>query len=56
MANLVAKIPPRSPKAIKTLVLAHREELLDQAQRQISSINPKLVRISNACVFLYLFI
>jgi ATP-dependent helicase IRC3 len=44
MANLVSKIPARSPKATKTLVLAHREELLEQAQRQISSINPTLVR------------
>ncbi|KAG2176795.1 hypothetical protein INT44_007459 [Umbelopsis vinacea] len=42
MANLVSKIPARSPKATKTLVLAHREELLEQAQRQISSINPTL--------------
>jgi ATP-dependent helicase IRC3 len=43
MANLLAKVPDRSDTATKTLVLAHREELLDQAQRQISTINPKLV-------------
>jgi len=42
MANLLSNIPNRSPKATKTLVLAHREELLDQAHRQISTINPTL--------------
>ncbi|KAJ1837625.1 DEAD DEAH box helicase, partial [Coemansia sp. RSA 2708] len=34
-SNLIQRIPPPTPAATKTLVLAHREELLAQAARQI---------------------
>ncbi|KAL1925412.1 uncharacterized protein VTP21DRAFT_295 [Calcarisporiella thermophila] len=41
-SNLISRIPPPSPEATKTLVVAHREELLDQAMRQIKHANPDL--------------
>ncbi|KAI9250485.1 P-loop containing nucleoside triphosphate hydrolase protein [Phascolomyces articulosus] len=40
MSNLIAKIPDPMPQAKKTLILAHRTELLDQAQTQIKQYNP----------------
>ncbi|KAI9488383.1 P-loop containing nucleoside triphosphate hydrolase protein [Zychaea mexicana] len=40
MSNLIAKIPDPAPLARKTLILAHRTELLDQAQAQIQRYNP----------------
>ncbi|PIA18803.1 P-loop containing nucleoside triphosphate hydrolase protein, partial [Coemansia reversa NRRL 1564] len=41
-SNLIQQIPPPSPLATKTLVLAHREELLVQAARQIMRASPSL--------------
>ncbi|KAJ1659896.1 putative ATP-dependent helicase IRC3 [Dispira simplex] len=41
-ANLITQIPEPRPGANKTLVLAHREELLHQACRQISRFSPQL--------------
>ncbi|KAJ1969313.1 DEAD DEAH box helicase [Dispira parvispora] len=41
-ANLITQIPEPTPGANKTLVLAHREELLHQACRQISRFAPQL--------------
>ncbi|CAG8533842.1 1163_t:CDS:10 [Acaulospora morrowiae] len=41
-SNLIRNIPPPYPGADKVLVLAHREELLDQAYRQISKFSPDL--------------
>ncbi|CAG8699181.1 5377_t:CDS:2, partial [Acaulospora colombiana] len=41
-SNLIRKIPPPYPGADKVLVLAHREELLDQAYKQISKFSPDL--------------
>ena len=43
-SHLLRHVPPPTPLATKTLVLAHREELLDQAARRIAEINPDLVR------------
>ncbi|KAI8140480.1 P-loop containing nucleoside triphosphate hydrolase protein [Fennellomyces sp. T-0311] len=40
MSNLIARIPNPTPAASKTLILAHRTELLDQAQTQIQRYNP----------------
>ncbi|KAI8344337.1 P-loop containing nucleoside triphosphate hydrolase protein [Chlamydoabsidia padenii] len=42
MANLIPSIPCPTQEATKTLVLAHRTELLEQAQRQIQRYNPTL--------------
>ncbi|KAI8060876.1 P-loop containing nucleoside triphosphate hydrolase protein [Gongronella butleri] len=42
MANLIPAIPNPSKLATKTLVLAHRAELLEQAQQQIQRFNPSL--------------
>lgn len=42
LANLIPRIPEPFPGATKTLVLAHRTELLDQAHDKITSINPQL--------------
>eukprot|EP01118_Nematostelium_gracile_P002087 TRINITY_DN1221_c0_g1_i2.p1 TRINITY_DN1221_c0_g1~~TRINITY_DN1221_c0_g1_i2.p1 ORF type:complete len:157 (+),score=43.80 TRINITY_DN1221_c0_g1_i2:550-1020(+) len=44
-ANLINKIPvPEDfPEAKKVLVLAHREELIEQAKRAIELSNPKLI-------------
>ncbi|KAI8384977.1 P-loop containing nucleoside triphosphate hydrolase protein [Radiomyces spectabilis] len=42
MANLIPRIPTPTPQATKSLVLAHRSELLQQAQRQIQRFNPSL--------------
>jgi len=36
-SNLIQKIPPPQPDVTKVLVIAHRQELLHQAYRQISS-------------------
>jgi len=36
-SNLIQQIPPPQPDATKVLVIAHRQELLYQAYRQISS-------------------
>ncbi|KAJ2809491.1 putative ATP-dependent helicase IRC3 [Coemansia guatemalensis] len=41
-SSLIQQIPPPSPLATKTLVLAHREELLVQAARQIMRASPGL--------------
>ncbi|PVV05327.1 hypothetical protein BB560_000158 [Smittium megazygosporum] len=41
-ANLIKKIPSWKASAKKALVLAHRDELLNQAHFQISRINPDL--------------
>jgi hypothetical protein len=45
-SHLLRQVPPPSPHATKTLVLAHREELLDQAARRIAAVNPELVRLT----------
>ncbi|KAI9301561.1 P-loop containing nucleoside triphosphate hydrolase protein [Cunninghamella echinulata] len=42
MANLIPSIPNPTEKATKTLILAHRTELLEQAQKQIERYNPNL--------------
>ncbi|CAO3617739.1 unnamed protein product [Cunninghamella echinulata] len=42
MANLIPSIPNPTEKATKTLILAHRTELLEQAQKQIERYNPSL--------------
>jgi ATP-dependent helicase IRC3 len=42
MSHLIPKIPSHSPLATKVLVLAHRKELLTQAQAQIQRANPGL--------------
>eukprot|EP01111_Echinosteliopsis_oligospora_P017132 TRINITY_DN7324_c0_g1_i2.p1 TRINITY_DN7324_c0_g1~~TRINITY_DN7324_c0_g1_i2.p1 ORF type:complete len:477 (-),score=111.52 TRINITY_DN7324_c0_g1_i2:641-2071(-) len=39
-ANLIKRIKPPNPKATRTLVLAHREELIHQAVRIIGIYNP----------------
>ncbi|KAH6565544.1 hypothetical protein BASA62_007287 [Batrachochytrium salamandrivorans] len=41
-ANMIPRISPPHPEATKTLVLAHREELLTQAHNQISRYCPSL--------------
>ena len=43
-SHLLRHVRPPTPEATKTLVLAHREELLDQAARRIAHVNPDLVR------------
>ncbi|KAL0095112.1 P-loop containing nucleoside triphosphate hydrolase protein [Phycomyces blakesleeanus] len=42
MANLIPKLPAPTPIATKTLILAHRVELLEQARSQIQRFNPTL--------------
>ncbi|KAJ1950721.1 DEAD DEAH box helicase, partial [Linderina macrospora] len=42
-SNLIKQIQPPTSIATKTLVLAHREELLEQAARQIMRASPDLV-------------
>ncbi|KAJ1671085.1 DEAD DEAH box helicase, partial [Spiromyces aspiralis] len=42
-SHLIRSLPPLSPTATQTLVLAHREELLYQAARQIQAANPDLM-------------
>lgn len=42
-SNLIERIPPPTPTATKALVLAHREELLDQAAARISAAHSHLV-------------
>eukprot|EP00039_Didymoeca_costata_P011959 m.170741 g.170741 ORF g.170741 m.170741 type:complete len:605 (+) comp15341_c1_seq14:93-1907(+) len=42
-SNLIPKIPPPSSIANKTLVLAHRVELLEQARDRIMQANPDLL-------------
>ncbi|KAJ1866572.1 DEAD DEAH box helicase [Coemansia sp. RSA 989] len=42
-SSLLQRIPAPTPVATKTLVLAHREELLVQAARQIQKASPNLV-------------
>ncbi|KAJ2846616.1 DEAD DEAH box helicase [Coemansia brasiliensis] len=42
-SNLIQRIPAPTSMATKTLVLAHREELLVQAARQIQRASPNLV-------------
>ncbi len=44
-SNLLKRIPDPFGGASKTLILAHREELIKQAARQLSIIAPDLVRI-----------
>ncbi|KAJ1814446.1 DEAD DEAH box helicase, partial [Coemansia sp. RSA 2675] len=41
-SNLIQQIPAPTELATKTLVLAHREELLEQAARQIQAASPHL--------------
>ncbi|KAJ2491921.1 DEAD DEAH box helicase [Coemansia sp. RSA 2050] len=41
-SNLIQQIPAPTELATKTLVLAHREELLEQAARQIQAASPQL--------------
>ncbi len=41
-ANLIARLQPPTPEATRVLVLAHREELLAQAERQIRRFAPHL--------------
>ncbi|KAI8917932.1 P-loop containing nucleoside triphosphate hydrolase protein [Entophlyctis helioformis] len=41
-AHLIPRIQGRIPTATKTLVLAHREELINQAYRQIERFSPSL--------------
>ncbi|KAJ3095462.1 hypothetical protein HDU97_006904 [Phlyctochytrium planicorne] len=41
-ANLISHIPDPTPDATRTLVLAHRGELLEQAGRHIHKANPSL--------------
>jgi ATP-dependent helicase IRC3 len=48
MSNLIPCIPCPTPKATKVLLLAHRQELLNQAYNQIKRYNPNLVR-KKAC-------
>jgi len=43
-SHLLRQVPSPTPQATKTLVLAHREELLNQAAQRIALINPDLVR------------
>ncbi|KAI9323471.1 P-loop containing nucleoside triphosphate hydrolase protein [Dichotomocladium elegans] len=40
MANMIPRIPSPTETAQKTLILAHRKELLDQASQQILRFNP----------------
>lgn len=42
MAHLISKLPNRSNGGLKTLVLAHKEELVRQAARTIADVNPDL--------------
>ncbi|KAI9021032.1 P-loop containing nucleoside triphosphate hydrolase protein [Phycomyces nitens] len=42
MANLIPKLPNPTPIATKTLIIAHRVELLEQARAQIQRFNPNL--------------
>ncbi|KAI8324467.1 P-loop containing nucleoside triphosphate hydrolase protein [Martensiomyces pterosporus] len=42
-SNLIKRIPPPTGLATKTLVLAHREELLYQAARQIQRAAPNII-------------
>ncbi|KAJ1791275.1 DEAD DEAH box helicase, partial [Coemansia sp. RSA 2399] len=42
-SNLIKRVEPPTAEATKTLVLAHREELLAQAARQIQRASPDLV-------------
>eukprot|EP00048_Salpingoeca_helianthica_P003780 m.70538 g.70538 ORF g.70538 m.70538 type:complete len:848 (-) comp12894_c0_seq1:20-2563(-) len=41
-AHLIKELPAPTPQATRTLVLAHREELLQQARAKIQQINPTL--------------
>ncbi|KAJ2044905.1 putative ATP-dependent helicase IRC3 [Coemansia sp. RSA 922] len=41
-SNLIQQVPAPTELATKTLVLAHREELLEQAARQIQAASPQL--------------
>ncbi|CAO3696703.1 unnamed protein product [Rhizopus stolonifer] len=43
MSNFIPRIPNPTPKATKVLLLAHRQELLNQAYNQIKRFNPELV-------------
>ena len=47
MSNLISKFEGPNPSAKKVLVLAHREELLLQACKQIKKFNPCKVRLKN---------
>ncbi|KAI0235998.1 putative ATP-dependent helicase IRC3, partial [Massospora cicadina] len=42
MSHLIPLVPSPTPEATKTLVLAHRQELLFQAAKKISSVCPSL--------------
>lgn len=44
MSNFIPRIPNPTPKATKVLLLAHRQELLNQAYNQIKRFNPELVQ------------
>lgn len=43
MSNLIPRIPCPTDRATKVLLLAHRQELLNQAYNQIKRYNPNLV-------------
>jgi superfamily II DNA or RNA helicase len=45
LSHLISKVECPIPSAKKVLVLAHREELLIQACKQIKKFNPELVFI-----------
>ena len=47
-SHLLSKIKDPLPGASKVLVLAHREELLQQAQKKIRDVNPHLVGLLRA--------
>ncbi|CAJ0902989.1 16800_t:CDS:2, partial [Entrophospora sp. SA101] len=42
-SNLIKRIEPPFKEAKKVLVIAHREELIDQARSQISKVSPDLI-------------
>lgn len=56
MANLIPSVPNPTQDATKTLVLAHRTELLEQAQKQIQRFNPSLVKIRTNGITIMTFI
>jgi ATP-dependent helicase IRC3 len=46
LAHLLNRVPPPTVRAQKSLVLAHREELIDQAYRQITRYSTPYTRIA----------
>ena len=51
-SNLIKQIPPPFPDADKVLVLAHREELLDQAYKQIKKYSDLVRTVSDFLYFI----